>query len=314
MDKVAIVGAGQVGATTAQRVAESGLADVVLLDVAEGLAAGKALDIAQSLAFLAVPNRVSGGSDYRLAEGADLVVVTAGLARKPGMSRDDLISANAAIVREVTERVVEAATEAVLIVVTNPLDEMAWLAWRLSGLDKHRVLGMAGTLDCARFQYFIAAALGVPPHEVRAMILGGHGDSMVVLPEYTQVGGVPLTRLMPSEEIAAHAARARDGGAEIVSHLKTGSAFYAPSAAVFRLVRAVLRDEGSILPASVYLEGELGIEGIFMGVPVILGRSGWKRVVEIGLDGAEREALAASAEHIRSQVEGLKRVLDGREA
>ncbi len=311
MDKVAIIGAGQVGATTAQRVAESGLADVALLDVMEGLAAGKALDIAQSLAFLAVANRVTGGSDYRLAEGADLVVVTAGLARKPGMSRDDLISANAAIVREVMEKVMQVAPDAILIMVTNPLDEMAWLAWKLSGLDKHRVLGMAGTLDCARFQYFISSALEVPPHEVRAMIMGSHGDSMVVLPEYTQVGGVPLNRLMPAGEIEEHVARARDGGAEIVSYLKTGSAFYAPSAAAFRLVRAILRDENSLLPVSVYLEGELGIEGIFMGVPVILGRSGWKRVVEVELDQQGREALTASAEHIRSQVEGLQRILNG---
>jgi malate dehydrogenase len=311
MDKVAIIGAGQVGATTAQRVAESGLADVVLLDVVEGMATGKALDIAQSLAFLPVASRVEGGSDYGLAEGADLVVVTAGLPRKPGMSRDDLLSANAAIVREVIGKVREAAPHAILIMVTNPLDEMAWLAWQECGFDKHRVLGMAGTLDCSRFQYFIGRALDVPPHEVRAMIMGSHGDSMVVLPEYTQVGGVPLSRLMPPEEIEVHVARARDGGAEIVSHLKTGSAFYAPSAAAFRLVRAILRNENCLLPASVYLEGELGIEGIFMGVPVILGRNGWKRVVEVELDPEESSALIDSATHIRAQIEQLKQLLQG---
>ena len=311
MDKVAVIGAGQVGATTAQRIAESGLADVALLDVMGGLAAGKALDIAQSLAFLAVANRVEGGSDYGLAAEADLVVVTAGLARKPGMSRDDLLTSNAALVREVIGKLREVAPDAILIMVTNPLDEMTWLAWKLSGLDKHRVLGMAGTLDCARFQYFIGRALEVPPHEVRAMIMGSHGDSMVVLPEYTQVGGVPLSRLMPREEIEKHVARARDGGAEIVSYLKNGSAFYAPSAAVFRLVRAILKNENSLLPASVYLEGELGVSGIFMGVPVILGRSGWKRVVEVELEQREQDALTGSAEHIRSQVEGLQRILNG---
>jgi len=306
MDKVAVIGAGQVGAAVAQRVAESGLADVVLLDVAGDMAAGKALDIAQSLAFLPVAVRVEGGSDYALLEGADIVVVTAGFPRGPGMTRDDLMHRNAAVVREVVERVRGTAPGSILVVVTNPLDEMAWLAWRLSGFDRHRVLGMAGTLDCARFQYFIGRALGVPPHEVRAMIMGSHGDSMVVLPGYTQVGGVPLTRLMPPEEIEVLAGRARDGGAEIVSLLKTGSAFFAPSAAVFRLLRAVLRDENCLLPASVCLEGEMGIEGIFMGVPVIMGHGGWKRVVELELEPREREALAASAGHIRSRIDKLR--------
>ncbi len=310
MDKIAVVGAGQVGATIAQRVAESGLADVALLDIMGDIAAGKALDIGQSLAFLPVASHVTGGSDYGLAEGADLVVVTAGLPRKPGMSRDDLLSTNSAIIREVVDGIGAVAPEAILIIVTNPLDEMTWLAWKLSGLDKHRVLGMAGTLDCARFQYFIGRALGVPPHEVRAMIMGSHGDSMVVLPEYTQVGGVPLNRLMPPEEIEALVSRARDGGAEIVSYLKTGSAFYAPSAAAFRLVRAILRDENCLLPVSVYLEGELGVDGIFMGVPAVLGRTGWKRVVDVELGEAGREALATSAGHIRSQIDQLKSLLE----
>lgn len=310
MDKVAVIGAGQVGATVAQRVAESGLADVALLDIMGDIATGKAIDIGQSLAFLPVAGSIAGGSDYGLAEGADLVVMTAGLPRKPGMSRDDLLTTNAAIVREVVENIGRVAPEAILIMVTNPLDVMAWLAWKLSGLDKHRVLGMAGTLDCARFQYFIGRALEVPPHEVRAMIMGGHGDSMVVLPEYTQVGGVPLNRLMPAEEVEALVARARDGGAEIVSYLKAGSAFYAPSAAVFRLVRAILRDENSLLPVSVYLEGELGVDGIFMGVPAILGRTGWKRVVEVELDEKGREALETSAGHIRFQIDELKRLLE----
>jgi malate dehydrogenase len=309
MNKVAIVGAGQVGATVAQRVAESGLADVALLDVVGDIATGKALDISQSLAFLPVSSQVAGGSDYSLAAGSDLVVVTAGLPRKPGMSRDDLLSTNAAIMREVVEKIGAVAPEAILIIVTNPLDEMAWLAWKLSGLDKHRVMGMAGTLDCARFRYFIGQALDIPPHEVKAMILGSHGDSMVVLPEYTQVGGVPLNHLMPLEEIKALAARARDGGAEVVSLLKTGSAYYAPSAAVFRLVRAILLDENCLLPVSVYLEGELGEEGIFMGVPALLGRMGWKRVVDVELGETGREALATSAGHIRSQIEQLRSLL-----
>ncbi len=306
MEKVAVIGAGQVGACVAQRVAESGLAHVALLDVVEGAAAGKALDIAQSLAFLPVASRVEGGSDYALLEGSDIVVVTAGFPRGPGMSREELIDEKGAVISEVVEKVRRSAPQSVLVVVTNPLDEMAWLAWRLSGFDRHRVLGMAGTLDCARFQYFIGTALGVPPHEVRAMIMGGHGDSMVVLPEYTQVGGVPVNRLLHPDRVRALAERARDGGAEIVSYLKTGSAFFAPSAAVFRLLRAILRDENSLLPASVYLEGELGFEGIFMGVPVIVGRGGWKRVIELELGPGERESLEASAAGIRSRLQGLR--------
>jgi len=309
MRKVGIVGAGQVGATLAQRVAESALADVALVDVAEGLARGKALDIAQSLAFLPSPARVEGGDDYALLEGSSVVVVTAGFPRQPGMSRDDLIARNAEVVTGVVEKASQAAPGAVLVMVTNPLDSMSWLAWRVSGFERHRVLGMAGTLDCARFQYFVGQALRVPPSEVRCMIMGSHGDSMVVLPGYAQVGGVPLQRLLPREEIDRLAARARDGGAEIVSMLKSGSAFYAPSAAVFRLLRAILDDEGSILPASVLLEGEMGISGIFLGVPVVLGEGGWKRVVEVELEPEDRERLEKSAAQIQSQVEELRKML-----
>ncbi len=306
MRKVGIVGAGQVGATLAQRVAESALAHVALVDVQEGMARGKALDIAQSLAFLSSPAEVEGGGDYSLLEGSSVVVVTAGFPRKPGMSRDDLIARNAEVVRDVVKRACDAAPRAVLVMVTNPLDAMSWLAWRVSGFERHRVLGMAGTLDCARFQYYAGRALGVPPSEIRCMIMGSHGDSMVVLPGYSQAGGIPLQRLLPREELDELAARARDGGAEIVSLLGSGSAFYAPSAAVFRLLKAMMEDEDSILPASVLLEGEMGIEGIFMGVPVVLGEGGWKRVVELDLDPEEREALTRSAEHIRGQIERLK--------
>ncbi len=310
MDKIAVVGAGQVGATIAQRVAESGLADVALLDVKGGVATGKALDISESLAFLPVASHVTGGSDYNLAEGSDLVVVAAGTPRKPGMSRDDLLSINATVVREVVGELGKVAPEAILVIVTEPLDAMTWLAWELGGLDKHRVLGMAGTLDCARFQYFIGQALDVPPHEVKAMVMGNHGDSMVVLPEYTQVGGVPLNNLMPEEEIKALMARARNGGAEVVSYLKTGSAFYAPSAAAFRMISAILRDENCLLPVSVYLEGELGEEGIFMGMPALIGRMGWKRVVDVEISEEERVGLAASADHVRFQIDQLKRLLE----
>lgn len=309
MRKVGIVGAGQVGATLAQRVAESALADVALVDVAEGVARGKALDIAQSLAFHSSPSRVEGGGDHALLEGSSVVVVTAGFPRKPGMTREDLIARNAEVVGEVVKNAVQAAPGAVLVMVTNPLDSMSWLAWRVSGLDRHRVVGMAGTLDCARFQYFVGQTLGVPPSEVRCMILGSHGDSMVILPGYAQVGGIPLQNLLPGEEIERLAARTRDGGAEIVSMLQSGSAFYAPSAAVYRLLRAILNDEGSVLPASVLLEGEMGFSGIFMGVPVVVGEGGWKKVVELELGQEEREALERSAAHIRRQLEELRKML-----
>ncbi len=309
MDKVTVVGAGNVGATTAQRIVESGMADVVMLDILEDLAKGKALDIAQSLSFLPVSTGIVGGADYALAEGSDLVVITAGLPRKPGMSRSDLLKQNADIIKDVVIKVAKVAPTAILILVTNPLDEMAYLAWKVSGFDQFRVMGMAGTLDCARFQYFISRELQLPPSEVKTIILGSHGDSMVPLGKYTYVGGVPLSHLLPQSKIEELESRTRDGGAEIVSYLKTGSAFYAPSAAVFRMVRAILRDEGSVLPASVYLNGEYGIKGIFMGVPVRLGREGRGEVIELELSNREREALERSARHIRSQVEELENYL-----
>ncbi len=304
MDKVTVVGAGNVGATTAQRIVESGMANVVMLDIVEDLAIGKALDIAQSLSFLPVSAEIIGGSDYALAEGSSLVVITAGLPRKPGMSRSDLLQQNANIIRDVVSKIAEVAPHAILLLVTNPLDEMAYLAWKVSGFDQRKVMGMAGTLDCARFQYFISRELCLPPSEVRTIILGSHGDSMVPLSRYTYAGGVPISQLLSSSKIAEFETRTRDGGAEIVSYIKTGSAYYAPSAAVFRMVRAILRDENSVLPASVYLSGEYGIEGIFMGVPVRLGRNGRGEVIE--LDSREREALERSAQHIRSQIKELE--------
>jgi malate dehydrogenase len=309
MNKVAIIGAGQVGSTLAQRIVESGTADVAMVDIVEGLARGKALDIAQSLSFFPVNTRIEGGKEYTLAEGADIVVITAGLPRKPGMSRSDLLQVNAAIIRGVVAQICQVAPEALMIMVTNPLDEMAYLAWRLTKWDKHRIMGMAGTLDCARFQYFLARELGVPPSVVKTIILGSHGDSMVPLKGYTQVKGVPVTSLLSREKIDELAARARDGGAEIISYLKTGSAYYAPSAAVFRLIRSLLGDEKSILPASVLLEGEYGIEGVFLGVPVRLGRKGWEDVIELELDEEEKRALLDSARTIQGQIEQLEKWL-----
>ncbi|WP_287155221.1 malate dehydrogenase [Candidatus Solincola tengchongensis] len=311
MRKVTVVGAGMVGSTTAMRLAESGLADVALIDVDADLARGKALDISQALPLTGSPSRVVGGDDYRLAEGSEVVVVTAGFPRRPGMSRADLLGRNAEVVREVVGSAAAAAPESVIIMVTNPLDEMSYLAWKVTGWDRHRVMGMAGLLDGSRLAYFAARELGVSPSQVQPTVLGSHGEAMLPLPRFTTVAGVPLDELLPPEKLGELFERTREGGAEIVSLLRTASAYYAPSACVARMVEAVLRDEDYRVTASVLLEGEYGISGVFLGVPVVLGAGGWKRVVELPLEDQEIEGLEECARLIRSRMEELDGWLAG---
>jgi len=311
MHKVAVIGAGQVGSTTAMRLAEQGEADVALIDIYGELAQGKALDISQSLPLTSSSARVVGGSEYGLAAGSDIAVMTAGFPREPGMSRSDLLEKNASVVKEVVEALQEEAPDCVLIMVTNPLDEMSHLAWRITGWDRHRVMGMAGLLDGSRLAYFAASELDVPPGQVLPMVLGSHGDAMLPLARFTAVAGVPLSELLPAERLRELEERTRDGGAEIVSLLKKGSAYYAPSACVARMVHAVLADEGYQVTASVRLQGEYGLEEVFLGVPVVLGRGGWKSIVELELLPAEREGLEACARMIKERMDELDEWLEG---
>jgi malate dehydrogenase len=306
--KVTVVGAGNVGATCAQRLVEGDLADVYLVDVVEGLAKGKALDLAEAAPLVRHNRRIEGGESYTPAEGSDLVVITAGVARKPGMSRDDLLSINGKIVTEVCENLKQIAPEAIVIMVSNPLDVTTYLAAQVFQAPRERIMGMAGGLDTARYQVFIAWEVGCAPYEVEAVVLGGHGDSMVPLPRLTAVSGVALDELLPVEKIEAIVERTRQGGAEIVSHLKTGSAFYAPAAAVADMVQAIARDEQRIIPCSVRLQGEYGLEGVFLGVPCRLGQGGVQEVVELYLNEAESEALAASAAQVRATVEAWEKL------
>jgi malate dehydrogenase len=297
--KVSIVGAGNVGATTAQRLAELDLFDLALVDVVEGLAEGKALDMAEAGPIQGYDTRIVGGTDYGITEGSEIVVITSGLARKPGMSRDDLISANAKVVGQVTEEVVRRSPQAVLVIVTNPLDAMTELALRASGLDRFRVIGMAGILDTARFRTFLATELNVSVRSVEAYVLGGHGDSMVPLRGVTSVAGVPVGRMVPAPRLEEIVQRTRDGGAEIVKFLKTGSAYYAPSAAAAQMVEAIAADRGQILPCAIRLEGEYGLSGVVMGVPTKLGANGVSQVIEVELTPGEREELERSAQAVR---------------
>ena len=304
--KVTVVGAGNVGATTAQYIVERELADVVLTDVVDGLPQGKALDLLEAGPVHRYDCRLVGATDYKETAGSDIVVITAGLARKPGMSRDDLLFKNAEIVGAVVDEVARLSPESILIVVTNPLDAMAQLAWRKSGFPKHRVFGMAGILDSARFRTFIAQELEVSVENVTAFVLGGHGDTMVPLPRYSTVAGIPITDLLSKERIEALVKRTANGGAEIVNLLKTGSAFYAPGAAVTEMVEAILKDKKKILPCAAYLEGEYGITGLFVGVPVKLGRRGIEQVIQITLTPDEAAALKRSAEAVRELTDKLK--------
>jgi malate dehydrogenase len=303
--KVTVVGAGNVGATVAQYVVERELADVVLTDVVEGLPQGKALDLLQTGPIHGYDCRLTGANDFGPTAGSDVLVVTAGLARKPGMSRDDLLFKNAEIVGGVVQELVRLSPEAILIVVTNPLDAMAQLAFRKSGFPKHRVIGMAGILDSARFRTFIAEELQVSVENVTAFVLGGHGDTMVPLPRYSTVAGIPITDLLPRERIDALVKRTANGGAEIVNLLKTGSAFYAPGASAIEMVEAILKDKKKILPCAAYLEGEYGIRGLYVGVPVKLGRRGIEQIVQIQLTPDEDAALQQSAAAVKELVDKL---------
>jgi malate dehydrogenase len=303
--KVTVVGAGNVGATTAQRIAEADLADVVMVDVAGDLATGKALDMMESAPVLGWSARISGGSDYGPTAGSHVCVITAGLARKPGMSRDDLLAKNTDIVREVVGELVRHSPDTILIVVSNPLDAMCEVARRVSGFPRERVFGMAGVLDAARMRYFIADALAVSVLDVDAIVLGGHGDTMVPLPRYATVAGIPLPQLLAADRIEAINQRTRTGGAEIVNYYKQGSAYYAPAAASFEMVAAVLQDKKKILPCAVLLQGEYGLSGLFVGVPAKLGRRGVEEVIELQLTPAEQAELEKSAAAVRGLIAGL---------
>ncbi len=300
--KVTVIGAGNVGATTAQRIAEGGLADVVLIDIVEGLPQGKGLDLAEAAPVLPHDARIIGTNDYADTAGSDVVVMTSGIARKPGMSRDELMATNAGIVRSVVQAAVQHSPDAILVIVTNPLDAMCHVALQASGFPRERVIGMAGVLDSARFRAFIAMELGVSVEDTHAFVLGGHGDTMVPLPRYSTVAGIPITELMTPERVQALVERTANGGAEIVSLLKTGSAYYAPAAASFEMVDAILNDRKRVLPCAAYLKGEYGIDGLFVGVPVVLGARGMERVIEIELTADERAAFERSAGAVRDLV------------
>ena len=308
--KVTVVGAGNVGATTAQRLAERGYADVVLIDIVDGLAEGKALDMYEASPVVGVDSIISGSTDYTATEGSDIVVITSGVARKPGMSRDDLLSINMKIVDEVTRKAIAASPNAVLIVVSNPLDAMCHVAYDAAGIPANRVVGMAGILDTARYRSFVAEALKVSVEDVQAYVLGGHGDTMVPLASYTTAAGIPIGELLPQDQIDAIIQRTRDGGAEIVNLLKTGSAFYAPSAAVAQMVDSIALDKRRILPCAALLEGQYGVDGLFIGVPVILGGNGIERVLEISLTDDEQAMLKHSADAVQELVNDMARLTD----
>ena len=303
--KVTVVGAGNVGATAAQRIVEKQLADVVLVDILPGVPQGKALDIMESAPVERFDARMTGSTSYEATAGSHVVVITAGVPRKPGMSRDDLVATNEGIVSDVVRKVLPASPDAILIVVSNPLDAMCEVARRVSKLPRERVFGMAGVLDSARMRHFLADALSVSVENTHAFVLGGHGDTMVPLPRYSTVAGIPVTELLPKEKLDAIVQRTRDGGAEIVNLLKT-SAWYAPASAVVEMVDAVLRDKKKILPCAAFLQGEYGIRDVYLGVPVKLGRRGAEEIVEIRLQDEERAALEKSASAVRELVRILK--------
>ena len=297
--KVSIVGAGNVGATAAHWIASKELADVVLIDVVEGIPQGKALDLLEAMSIEKRDVSVIGANDYAATANSDIVVITAGIPRKPGMSRDDLLHTNFKIMSDVVAKVVAQSPESILIIVSNPLDAMAQAAYRQAGFNRERVIGMAGVLDSARFRTFIAEELKVSVENVTAFVLGGHGDTMVPLPRYSTVAGIPITELIASDRLEAIVQRTRDGGAEIVKYLKAGSAYYAPSAAVTEMVEAILKDKKKILPCAAYLQGEYGIDGFYIGVPCKLGAAGLEKIIEIKLTSEEDAALKKSAEAVK---------------
>ncbi len=304
--KVTVIGAGNVGANTAQKIAQKELADVVLVDVVEGVPQGKGLDMLESAPVEGYDVRIVGTNGYDETGDSDLVVITAGFPRKPGMSRDDLLLNNYEVVKTATEQAAKRSPNAVLILVTNPLDAMCWTALKVSGFPRNRVIGMAGVLDSARFRTFIAEELKVSFENVTAMVLGGHGDTMVPLVRFTNVNGIPISELMDQATIDKLVQRTRDGGAEIVKHLKTGSAYYAPAASAVEMVESILKDKKKVLPCAVYLNGEYGINDLFVGVPVKLGKNGVEKIYEIKLDEGERAALKKSADAVQELVSVLQ--------
>jgi malate dehydrogenase len=301
-NKITIIGAGNVGATAAHWAASRNLGDVVLLDVMEGIPQGKALDLSQAAPVEGFTGQIMGTNDYADTAASDVVIITAGLARKPGMSRDDLLAKNVAIVRSCAQEAVRHSPNCFMIVVTNPIDAMVYTAYRVSGLSRERIIGMAGVLDSARYRTFLAQALGVAPADVSAMVMGIHGDHMLPLTRLANVCGIPVSDLLDEEEIQAIVERTRQGGIEIVNHLKTGSAFYTPGLAAVEMAEAVLRDSRRVLPCAAWLEGEFGISGCFLGVPVVLGAQGVERIVEFPLTDDERGALEDSVKAVRTQM------------
>ncbi len=304
--KVTVVGAGNVGATAAQRLAEKQLCDVVLVDIVEGVPQGKALDLSEAAPIEKHDSHLTGANSYEETAGSDIVIITAGIPRKPGMSRDDLISTNAGIVKAVTKEVATRSPEAILIIVSNPLDAMCHVAFDASGFPRERVIGMAGVLDSARFRAFISMELNVSVENIHAFVLGGHGDTMVPLPRFSTVAGIPITELMAQDRIDALVERTRNGGAEIVALLKTGSAYYAPASAAVEMAEAILKDKKKILPCAAYLQGEYGQQDLFIGVPVKLGAKGIEDIIEITLTGEEKQALQKSADAVQELKDLLK--------
>jgi malate dehydrogenase len=307
VNKITVVGAGNVGATTAQRIAEKELArTVVMVDVVEGIPQGKALDQWQSAPIEGFDSRVIGTNRYDETRDSDIIVVTAGIARKPGMSRDDLLNTNASIVKQVSEQIRSTSPNAILIIVSNPLDIMCYVAMKVTGFPRERVLGMAGVLDTARYRAFLAEELDVSVRDIQAMVLGGHGDTMVPLVSYTSVSGIPITQLMTQAKLDGIVDRTRNGGAEIVKHLKTGSAYYAPSSAAVQMCEAIVNDQKRVLPCAAWLEGEYGMSGLFLGVPCKLGSGGLEKILEVDLTREERDALAKSAAAVREPMAAVK--------
>lgn len=308
-NKVSIIGAGMTGATTAHWLSEREIADLVLVDIVEGMPQGKALDLQEALPVIGKDVEVVGSNTFEATAGSDIVVITAGLPRKPGMSRDDLLTANAEIVRNATQESLKYAPEAIFIILTNPLDTMAYLAMKVGDLPPERVIGQAGILDSARMRAFVAMELGVSVENIHCYVMGGHGDDMVPLVRHSNVAGVPLEEMLPADRLEAIVERTRKGGGEIVSLLKTGSAFYAPGAAVAQMAEAILKDKNLIIPAAAYMQGEYGLDDIFFGVPVQLGRKGIVKIIEYRLDDQETAALNKSAKAVSQTIEALKSLI-----
>lgn len=309
-NKVSIIGAGMTGSTSAHWLAEREIADLVLVDIVEGMPQGKSLDLQESLPVIGSDVKVVGSNDYQATSGSDIIVITAGIPRKPGMSREDLLTTNAKIVRTATVESLKYSPDAIIVVLTNPLDTMAYLTMKVGNLKSNRVIGQAGILDSSRMRAFVAMELGVSVENIHCYVLGGHGDSMVPLTHYSNVAGIPLNEIIPADRLEAIVQRTRKGGGEIVSLLKTGSAYYAPGAAIMQMVEAILKDKHLIVPAAAYMQGEYGLNDIFFGAPVQLGRAGIEKIVEFKLDEKEQAALQKSADAVKASVEELLKLVD----